>query len=60
MTTNNTILNVSNNRIRKIQGELIEMWMKKKSRKHSKNIFMGKQQQSDYVRFKLDVLNSLL
>lgn len=60
MTTNNTILNVSNNRIRKIQGELIEMWMKKISRKNSKNIGIRKQQQLDYVRFKLDVLNSLL
>jgi len=60
MTTNNTILNISNNRIRKIQEELIEMWMKNVSRRHSQNIGMRKQHQSDYVRFKLDVLSSLI
>jgi len=60
MTTKNTILNISNNRIIEKQGELIKMWMKKRSRRHSKNIDMRKQQQSDYIRFNLDILNSLL
>jgi len=60
MTTNNTILNFSNNRMIETQGELIKMWMKKRSRRCSKNIGMRKQEKSDYVRFKLDVLNSLL
>jgi len=60
MNTKNTILNISNNRIIEIQGELIEMWMKKRSRRHFKNTDMRQQQQSDYVRFKLDILKSLL
>ncbi|MBI9013107.1 MAG: hypothetical protein JEZ08_12815 [Clostridiales bacterium] len=60
MLTNNTILNISNNRITEIQGGLIEMLIKKRNRKHAKNIVMRKQQQSDYVRFNLDSLSSLL
>ena len=60
MTTKNTILNISNNRIIEKQGELIKMWMKKRNRRHLKNIDMRKQQQSDYIRFNLDILNSLL
>lgn len=60
MTTNNTRLNINNNRVIEKEGELIKMWMKKRSRRHSKNIGIRKQQQSDYVRFNLDILNSLL
>jgi len=60
MTTNNTIQNIKYNKITEIQGELITMLTKKKKIKHTKNIFIIKQQESDYVRFELDVLTLLL
>ena len=61
MTTYNTILkNNDNNRLKKLQGELIAMMKKKRIKKQFHNPMIMKEQESDYVRFKLDAIKFLL
>ncbi len=57
--TNNTIQKNNYNIIREIQRGIINMLLKKKNRRRSKNIAI-REQQSDYVRFDLDILILLL
>lgn len=61
MTTYNTVLkNDNNNSIRKIKGVLIAMMKKKRIKKHHNHLGTVKQQELDYVRFKLDAIKFLL
>lgn len=55
-----TLESKKNNKINRIKGELIKMIKKKRSKRAYHHVHIIKEQESDFVRFKLDAIKSLL